>query len=325
VRRAVAIGALLVIILLIALGVHSCQVSATNSALQDYTSRVSTLIAQSNATGAQLFKVLSGAAGAGTAVTVQNEVNQQLSAADNELNAAKGLNVPDQVRTAHQDLVRVLQMRADGLSNIATEIQPALGSSASASTIDAIAAEMARFYASDVLYKDYAAPEIYAAMHAAGVRFGGLNGGQFVPNVSWVLPSYIAGQLHVTVRGLASAKPAPGVHGHHLNSVSVSGVTLQTGSPNAIPARPAPTFVLHFGNTGTNTETNVGCKVTVTGTSVSGQAAVPQTLAGHSYTCSVTLGSTPPAGTQNVVATVEGVPGEKSVAGNSLTFPVTFQ
>ena len=118
---------------------------------------------------------------------------------------------------------------------------------------------------------------------------------------------------------------APGLHGHELNSVSVGGSTLQTGSTNAIPASPAPTFTLDFANTGQNTETNVKCRVTVSGSSVSGQTIVPQTTAGESTSCQVTLSSTPPKGSHTVTATIVPVPGEKNTANNSLTFPVTFQ
>ena len=50
---------LLVVVILIALGVHSCQVSQRNSALKSYTNDVSSVITDSNNTGQQLFKILS--------------------------------------------------------------------------------------------------------------------------------------------------------------------------------------------------------------------------------------------------------------------------
>ena len=53
------------------------------------------------------------------------------------------------------------------------------------------AADMARFYASDVLYKGYTLPSIAGALHAAGITVGGpdgeqLDAGQFLPDVQWV-------------------------------------------------------------------------------------------------------------------------------------------
>ena len=225
-----------------------------------------------------------------------------------------------------------MQMRADAIAKIAMQIQPALGNQASKDAIYAIAAETARLYASDVVYKNYATVQLARALHSAGIAVGGADGqpiaaGQFVPNVNWVTPQFIATELNVTLSGGATPTGpiAPGLHGHELNSVSVGGSTLQTGSPNTIPASPAPTFTLNFTNSGTNNETNVICKVTVSGSSDSGQTTVAQTIAGKPATCKVTLKSPPSKGTATVVATIERVPGEKRISNNSLSFPVTFQ
>ncbi len=326
-RQAVAAVALVIVIILIAIGVHSCQVSAANSALKDYSNNVSSLIAQSNGIGDQFFKILASGGGASDATNLQTQINQTRVDAAKQLVHAKGIDVPDAVKTAQQQLLLALQMRLDGIANIANQIQPALGTSTSKDAINAIAAEMARFYASDVLYKDYAAPQLVSALHGAGIGIGGTSGQtivgrQFLPNVQWLTPTFITGELHATLP--TTGKIAAGLHGHSLDSVSVGGTTLQTGSTNSLPASPAPTFTLNFTNGGTNTETNVVCKVTVSGTSVSGSTTVPQTTAGQHATCQVTLSKAPPAGTQTVQATISPVPGEKNTSNNSLSFPVTF-
>lgn len=325
VRRAIAVGALVVIILLIALGVHSCQVSATNSALQDYANGVSSLNSQSAANGKSLFTTLGQASGSGSATNVQNNINQTLSNEKQVLNKAKQMSVPDQVKTGNAKFLLALQMRVDGIGNIAHEIQPALAGNASASSVNNLARETARLYGSDVIYKDYALPEIYGALHAAGTRFSPINAEQFVTNVDWVSPSYLGQRLNVSVPGSGSHKVAPGLHGHSLTSVSVAGTTLNTGSTNTVPASPIPTFTLNFANGGTNNEHNVKCKVSINGSSVSGTTTVPETTAGSNATCQVKLNATPPTGTQSVVATVEPVPGEKNTQNNTNTYTVTFQ
>jgi hypothetical protein len=330
-RRGVAAVALLIVVVLIALGVHSCQVSARTSALKDYSNNVSSLIQQSNQNGAQLFMLLSSGASSSNATNLQNQINQTRVIADHQLTAAGRINVPSQVKGAQQNLLQAFLMRRDGIANVATEIQPALGTATSQDAVTAIAADMARFYASDVLYKNYTVPELVNALHAQDIAVGGANGvtinpGQFLPNVEWVLPSFIASELHVSLpHSGTSGKIAPGLHGHSLDSVSVGGTTLQTGSTNTIPDSPPPTFTLNFTNGGTNIETNVVCKVTVSGTSDSGQTIVPQTTAGQHATCQVTLKSAPTKGTSTVEATIEPVPGEKNTSNNSLSFPVTFQ
>lgn len=322
--------AILIVVILIVLGVHSCQISARNSSLKDYTNNVSSLIQQSDQTGKTLFTLLSNGSGASNAIGLQNQINQVRVRADSQLARARGLDVPSEVSGAQQNLLLALQMRRDGIANIATEIQPALGNSTSKDAVNAIAAEMARFYASDVLYKDYTVPLIVSALHAAGIGIGGTNGesiesGQFLPDLGWLTPSFVAAKLGARLPASSGGKIAPGLHGHALNSVSVGGTTLQTGSTNTLPASPPAAFTLNFTNTGQNTENNVTCKVSVGGTSVSGQSVVAQTTAGQSSTCQVTLSSSPAAGTYTVTATVEPVPGEKNSANNSLSFPVTFQ
>ncbi len=332
-RRVIAAVVLVVVVILIALGVHSCQVSQRNSALKDYTNNVSSVITDSNNTGAQLFRILSSGVSSASGTSVYNSITQTLSQAKKQLSTARGFSVPDQVKTANQNLLLTLQMRVDALTNIAQQIQPALGTSASKDAVYAIAAEIARLYSSDVVYKDYTTKEIAAALHGAGIAVGPPNGqniagGQFVPDVYWVTPTFLANELHVTLPtsgNNGSAKFVPGLHGHALNSVSVAGTTLQTGSPNTIPASPAPTFTLNFTNGGNFNEFNVVCKVTVSGTSNTAQTTVPETFAGKPATCSVKLKSVPAKGTATVEATIEPVEGEKDIANNSLSFPVTFQ
>jgi hypothetical protein len=330
VRRIGLAVVVVIAIVLIAVLVNSCETSARNSALKDYNNSVASLNARSVQTGANFFAVLSG--GTSDPTSLQQHLNQAVSDATTELNNAKGLSTPAEVKGAQQDFVLAMQMRKDGMSNIANQVQPALQSQTSKDAIDTIAAEMARFYASDVLYKNYSVPQIVGALRAAGITVGGLNGEQlnsqqFLPSIQWLDPIHVANALHVSLPASSGQAQhvAPGLHGHALNSVTVGGSTLQTGSTNSIPVSPAPTFTLNFANTGQNTETNVKCRVTVSGSSVSGETIVPQTTAGETTSCQVTLSSTPPKGSYNVTAEVVPVPGEKNIANNSLTFPVTFQ
>ena len=329
VRRAVALAILLVVVILIVVGVHSCQVSAHNSSLRDYNNNVSTLIQESDQTGAQFFGVLSNASGAGGAVELQSRIADAGTRAGSQLNQAKGMSVPDEVKSAQKNLLTALQMRSDGISHIAQQIQPALSNATSKDAINSIASEMARFYASDILYKDYTLPLIAGALKNAGISVSGpdaqtFNSGQFLPDVQWLTPAFVASQLHVSI-ATPGGKPAPGLHGHSLDSVSVGGTTLQTGSTNTLQASPPPTFTLNFTNGGTNPENNVVCRVSISTTSISGKTTVPQTTPGQHATCQVTLTSSPPAGNYTVTATIAKVPGEKNTANNTLTFPVTFQ
>jgi hypothetical protein len=321
----VAIVVIIVLIVLIALGVHSCQVSATNSALQDYTNSVSSLNAQSAANGRALFTQLSEAAGSSNVTSVQNEINSVRASEQKIYNKAKEVSVPDQVRTGNNLFLQALRMRLDGINGISLQIQRALSSTATQAEVNALATQTAKFYASDVLYKSYALPQIYGALHAAGTRFSPINGDQFLPYVGWVQPSFIASALGVKVPGTQSSKPTKGLHGHSLTSVSANGTTLSEGGTNTVAASPIPSFTFDFNNGGDSNEHNVQCKVTINGTNVTGTGTVAQTVAHQNATCTAKLNAAPPTGTQTVVATIAKVPGEKNIANNSKTYTVTFQ
>ena len=284
-RRAGAIVVIIIVIVLIAVLVHGCQVNATNSALQNYTNSVSSLNQQSAANGRQLFTQLGQASGASSPITVQQQVNQVLHSEQQLYQKAQGLSVPDQVKTGNADFQRAMKMRVDGLTGISKEIQPALSSTATKANVNSIAEENAKFYASDVLYKSYALPEIASALNAAGTHFSPPNGDQFLTSIEWLSPTFVASTLHVNVPGSQSTKVAPGLHGHSLTSVSVGTNTLQEGVTNTVAANPIPTFTLDFNNGGTNNEHNVRCSVKINGTSVTGTGTVPETFAGKNATC----------------------------------------
>jgi hypothetical protein len=327
IRRAIAAVVIIVVIIAIILGIHSCQVSARNSALRDYNNSVNSIIQRSKNTSDALFSELASNITTSNAPNVETQINSNRADADKQLSDARGLDVPSEVQTAQSNLLLTLQMRRDGLANIATQIQSATNTSSSQQAINTIALQMARFYASDVLYKDYTVPLIAAALNAAlGSNNGATyNPAQFLPNLGWLTPSYVAGQLKVSTPASKSAKCTTHAVGHHINSVSVAGTALSTSSTNTIAASPPPTFTISITNGGQVPESNVMLKVTVQGTSVSGTATVPQTTPGATASGQVTLSSTPPTGTFTVQAEVVPVHCETSTTHNFMSFPVTFQ
>jgi hypothetical protein len=234
--------------------------------------------------------------------------------------------VPSSAKAAQTHLLQALQFREDGIRSIARNIQPAAGAAVSQSATSTIAGDMARFYASDVLYKLYAVPEIASALHGVGANVGGadgvqISGAQFLPNLAWLNGNYIATTLGTGggSGGGGSSASGPGPHGSELNSVAYNGNTLQT-SGNTITGKPPPTFTLSFTDSGASTERNVVCQVSIGG--ASGQKIVPDVTAGQKTTCSVTLTSTPTAGSGTLKATIGKVPGEKNLDNNTLSFPV---
>ena len=172
-RRTVAVVVVVVVVILMGLLIKSCSDSARINGLKDYNNSVATLIGQSDSLGSSVFQVLtSGASGQNR----QNELAGLLSKARQRVTQAQGLSVPGEMQAAQANVVLALKMRRDGIEVVANEIQPALAQTASKDAINQIASAMARFYASDVVYKAYAVPEIAAALNGAGIAVGGANG-----------------------------------------------------------------------------------------------------------------------------------------------------
>jgi hypothetical protein len=327
-RRIIAGVVLVIVIVLILIGVSSCQSSANKSAVETYTSNVNALIKHSQNDSAQLFDQLKSGISSSDATSVRNQITKIAQDASTVLTSAQKQSVPSTAKRAQVNLVQALQLRYDGINSIAENIEPAVGASVSQSAVSVIAGDMARFYASDVLYKLYTVPEIAGALHGAGAIVGGadgeqIDGDQFLPSLSWLTPSYISSTIGASggsSSGSASSASGPLPHGSKLNTVSFNGSQLQS-SGNTIAAKPAPTFTLNFTDSGASTERNVVCKVTVGG--ASGQSVVAQLTAGSSTNCTVKLTSSPAAGTATLTATIEKVPGETNVQNNTMTFPVT--
>ncbi|HTX32984.1 MAG TPA: CARDB domain-containing protein [Solirubrobacteraceae bacterium] len=321
--------ALVIVIVLLVIGVHSCSVSQANSALRNYNDSVASLIRASNQNGDQMFSALSGGVNTSNVTTVAQQVDTARLTASNQLTKAENLGAPGAVGTAQQNLVQLMRMRRDAMANIAADLPQTLQSSTAGPAVNSIAAEMERLYGSDVLYKDYVLPNIVKALKQAGIAVGGADGepidaNQLVPNVQWVLPSFVASQLKVSVPASSGGKPAPGLHGHALDSCSVGSNTLSTSSATTLPTGSAPTLTCQVTNGGTNTETNVIVSASVSGTSITGQGTIPQTQAGQQYNVQITLSKAPPAGTYDLVVDVHAVPGETNLSNNKQTYPVTF-
>jgi hypothetical protein len=331
VRRGVALVALVIILILIVIGVHSCAVSQANSALRNYNDSVASLIRASNTNGDQVFSTLAGGVNTNNSTTVQQQIENARLTASTQFSRAQGLSAPGSVSFAQQNLVQLMRMRRDAITNIASALQQTLQSSTASSAVNSIATAMAYIYGSDVLYKGYVLPNVVSALTKAGIAVGGANGEpldstQLLPNLQWLSPSFVASQLKVSLpnSGGSSGPAAPGAHGHALDACSIGGNALSTTAATTIPSGSTPTLTCQVTNDGTNTETNVTVSASISGTSITGTGTIPQTQAGQQYTVTIPLSSAPPAGTYEMTVGVHHVPGEKTFTHNSKTFPVTF-
>jgi len=341
VRRLVALGAVIVVLVLLVVLINGCLNSRHEQALKDYNRDVRSLVEASQREVAQgLFEALRGAAASSEPTQVQESINQLRQAADEQLEQAEHLDAPDEMAAAQRDLELVLSLRRDGVAEIADVIQQAIGTSAAAGqAVDAIAAQMQAFNASDVVYSQRVAPALLRGLREKGIAasYDGSAGEQVLPYASFLsganfglmAPANVARMLGTSSASADdTGRPAPGLHGHQLDSVSVNGVALEPGGSNTVPATTPTTFEVTFTNGGEHDEQNVRVSVVVSGSGapLRAETVVPQTIAGEQTTATVELDDDPPTGGPvTITVRVLPVPGEESTDNNEATYTALFE
>ncbi len=271
VRQAAAAIGLIVVLLLLVFVVKGCRSSAKENALKDYNREVSTIAGQSSAqTGEEFFKLLSDG-GSDSPADLQSAIASFKTQAEQQLTQAENLDVPDDMRGAHQSLLIALEWRRDGLDAIAQKIRTALGDEGEAAdeAIKQIAGQMQVFLSSDVAYETRVRPAIKATLDDAEVGGQDIAPSRFLPNIDWLQPDVVASQLGQQLSagsGRDKNEPTgPGLHGTELESVTYGDTTLQPGASNQLTYAPDSTFSVKFVNGGENDEFDVKVTVKIAG------------------------------------------------------------
>jgi LysM repeat protein len=210
-RRIVAVVLIVVLIVVIALLVNSCATSQTNSALQDYNNAVYNNFKASDATGARVFSHLSSGESKTNLSGLVTQLDGELQAARSTLSSAQHLSVPSQMARAQQYVLLALTLRRDGIASIANNIQSAMTKSTSKTGIQNIQHGTSSLYASDIVYKDYAVPEIAGALKNAGLSIGPttIYGGQVFPDLIWLDANGVATEIGAQSSGTTTGNQSP--------------------------------------------------------------------------------------------------------------------
>jgi len=322
---------IVVIVIVMALLIHGCEVSQTNSSLKNYNADVDALITASDNNGAAMFSDLESGDLTSHTSGLQTKLNILANNARKQLAQAQSYSPPSAMSGAQSALVQVMQMREQGISQIAKHIPAAAQKKTSRDGVYDISVGTSLLFSSDVFYKTFVTPEIAKALNAAGIPIGGttgaqINSGQIVTDLGWLQPTFIQEKIGARLSTAAANanNAAPGLHGEILNHVSVGTTQLSPTGTNTIPASPAPTFTVNVTDGGNFDEYQVGCTVSVKGLSDTGTTAIPVIRKHQTTNCSVTLPSPPTPGTYPVTVRVAKVPGETYLSDNAATYTVTF-
>jgi hypothetical protein len=333
-RRAGAAVAIVVLLLVLVFGINSCRTSAKKTALEDYNREVSTLAAQSsNQVGTEFFRLL-GEGGSESPQDLQTAISSFKVQADQQLEQARGLDVPDDMRAAHESLLISLEWRRDGLDYIAQRVRTALGDSGDAAdqAIQEITGQMQVFLSSDVGYTTRVAPFIKAALDDNEIGGQEIASSRFLPSLDWLEAEVVAERLGQQLSAGAGRSPdeptGPGLHGTNIDSVAYGDTTLQPDASNQLTYSPDSTFSVAFTNGGDNDEFDVRVSVRIQGPSgepVTLTDTIEQIAPKAAATAEMVFEEPPPLGSAVTIRVrVAPVPGEEKTDNNQSEYQAIF-
>jgi hypothetical protein len=329
VRRAVAVGAGLLALVLLILLVKGCRDSARKQAFRDYFREIDGLVQQSNQESRALFGLLTKP-GTQSPVQLASNVNGYRGEAQQLVDRAKSLDRPDELKGANLYFIETLELRRDGIAGIAEELPTALGDAGQEDATKRIAVLMRNFLASDVVYTEKVVPGLRRPAKKEGVdQEVSIPKSHFLTDLGWLSPTTVADRIG-RIRGGGSNGPAtPGVHGTGLGTVTVKpgGQTLQRGGATEIKTSPNLSFDVQVMDQGENDEQDIPVKLTISGAGkpIVVQQKLPTITAGETKTVSIPLAATPPTGRPVTISVqIAGVPGEKNLDNNKASFAAVF-
>ena len=327
VRRTIAIGAGILVFILLVVAFKGCLNARKERNMQDYVRNSNELVSLSKAESRRLFAILQAPTDQNQDIDRQNQANTLKIDSATLADRAHNLDVPDQLSKAQNYFVEGLELRRDALSVIAEELPKATAQQAQRQSTARIAEMMQIFNGSDVLMKYRFRPEVASALKSENVSatLPAISSLTFLPDTQWLQPSFVADQIS-GISGSGGAA-TPGLHGDGLGTVSLGGVALTAGGSTTVQLTKDIAFDIQVVNQGDSTETDVGVTVTVGsgGDAIKLEETIPEIAAGEQKSASIPLTSQPPTG-QNVPITVnvKPVPGEQVTDNNKADFTVIF-
>jgi hypothetical protein len=321
-RRGLALVGGLILLVLIVLGVKGCLDARAERALSDYARNVTQIAEGTEGTSKAFFGKLEDP-GTLSVTDFVSTVNADASAMDGYASRADSLSAPGDMGRAQNALELVYELRSSAMTEIAAEMSTALGSAGAAKATAAIARQMQKLLAADVLYATVVRPEINGVLAANGVQDSDVPKSVFLPDeTKWLEESTVSAALG-GVNGSTGASTPGVVHGLGLSTVTLNGAELSEGAPATASAEETPEVEVTVENQGTSTENGVTVSVSVSGGHTL-QGSIESI--GAAETASVSIPLTPvPKGEVTLEVEVEPVPGEQVSTNNEASYTVTFE
>ncbi len=320
-RRGLALGAALIVLILVVLGVKGCLDAKARSELSEYANKVTQIVQETEQTSKSFFGKLANPGNLSVTEFVA-EVNADRSAMDNYVTRVDSLSAPGGMGRAQNALELVYELRGSAMNEIANKMSTALGNVGAARATADIAKQMQKLLASDALYAAVVRPEIDGVLKSNGLEGSNVPKSVFLADgTKWLDPANVSAALGSVTGSTASA--TPGIHGLGLASTAINGTELAAGSTTTIPKGTTPEVEAKVENQGESTENGV-----IVSVMVNGGHTLQGTISsiGVGETQSVTIPLTPvPRGQVTLEVEAHPVPGEKVLTNNKASYTVDFE
>jgi len=319
-RRGLALGGGLIVLILVVLGVKGCLDARANRELSDYARNVTQIVEETDQTSKGFFGKLDDP-GTLSVTEFVAEVNADRSAMDTYASRIDGLSAPGDMGRAQSALELTYELRSSAMGEISNKISTALGDVGSAKATEAIGRQMQKLLAADVIYATVVRPEINGVLAANGIEGSDVPESVFLPEgTKWLEESSVSSALG-SISG-SSGGATPGLHGLELSGVSINGTELSPEEVTSVAAEETPEVEVAVENQGESTENSIGVTLSVDGTEVQGSIET----VGAAETSSVVIPLTPaPSGEVTLEVKVDTVPGEHLSENNEASYTVLFE
>lgn len=318
-RRGLALGGGLLLLILIVLGIKGCLDARANRELSDYARNVTQIVQETRQTSKKFFERLEDPGNASVTDFV-DQIEADRSAMDTQAARIDELDTPGDMDRAQANLELVYQLRAGAMDEIATKMPTALGDAGAEKATAGIAKQMQKLLAADVVYEQVVRPEVDGVLAKNGISDSDLPKGAFLPDEKWLEESTVSDAL--AALGGGGSSDVSGVHGTELSGVTIGGTELVEGAPATISGEEGVEVEATVLNSGESTESGVTVAVTYEGNTVKGE--IDELPALETGVVAIPLNPAP-SGEVTLEVEVEAVPGETLTENNEATYTLIVE
>lgn len=326
-RRFIALGVGVALLIIILLGFRACLDARKERGFDNYVSDLTSAVEGSNQLSARFFLRLLQPPTNVSEINLEAQIASDRSAAEGQLQQVEGLDVPDELAGAQEELLQAFELRRDGLAGIAADIPTALAEEGRREAIERIAADMRAFLASDVLF-ERARAEIAEVLAEQGIEET-VEPSQFLPEPMDIWLDDL--QLTSVLNSFASDTGASGnaVRGLALLGTRLGKTTLTADTENTIALdNDLPDLKVEVQNQGEVEELDVIVSYVLSGGPVPLEGeAPPLTIDAQGIEVATLAIEQPPEPGIPYTLEVEvlPVPNESVFDNNRATYPIIFE